>query len=406
MKILLVSGYYYPENVGAGIWVHQLSHDLTALGHEVSVLTGFPNYPDGRIFPEYRGRFFQRETVDGIPVIRTWVYATRSKNFWARVAGFGSFCLSAVIGGLAARIRADVVYAIVPPLPLGISAWVLAKAAGARLVVNVQDIYPDIAVALGVLRNRAAIHFFEWMERWIYKQAHRIVVISEGFRENLRTKGVPSNKVLVVPNWADPSAIQPGARENTFRCQHSLPGEFVVLYSGGLSHNSHLDPVLDAAHQLRAEPFRFLIVGGGVHQQALMERASVLGLRNLSFLPFQPLEHYAATLAAADATLVALHPLATFASVPSKVYKQMAAARPILAIANRRSEVARLVEESGCGIAVDPDDTAALVEALRRLAARGEETECMGDAGRAYVMEVCSRAKCVAAIEQAFATST
>ena len=405
MRILLVSAYYYPEQIGAGVWVRQLASDLKTLGHDVSVLTSFPSYPHGRIFEGYRSRFFQRETVDGIRVIRTWTYATPSKQFWARVAAFGSFCVSALIGGLAARTRTDVVYAILPPLPLGISAALLAKAAGARLAVNIQDIYPDIAVSLGVLRNRRAIRFFKSMERWVYNRAHRVVVISEGFRQNLLAKGVSAEKIAVVPNWADPDAIQPAERENAFRSRHSQPGEFVVLYSGSLSHNSYLEPVLDAARQLASEPFRFLITGEGVHKAALVDRANRLGLRNVSFLPFQPLEQYAEALAAADATLVTLHPGATFASVPSKVYKQMAAARPILAVADGRSEIARLVEESGCGLAIPPNDMFGLAAALRRLSSRREEVARMGAAGRGYITDVCSRRRCVAAIESALAVS-
>jgi colanic acid biosynthesis glycosyl transferase WcaI len=231
------------------------------------------------------------------------------------------------------------VYAILPPLPLGISAWAVARITGARLVVNIQDIYPDIAVALGMLRNVSSIRFFERMERWIYRAADRVVVISEGFRQNLLRKGVRAEKVVVVPNWADPEAIQPSIPDNAFRREHSRPGEFVVLYSGGLSHNSHLQPVLEAARRLLDEPFRFLIAGEGVHKERLMQWAHEHDLRNLTFLPFQPLERYAEALAAADATVVTLHPAATFASVPSKVYKQMAAARPIVAIAVRRSVV-------------------------------------------------------------------
>lgn len=403
MKILLIANYYYPETVGAGLWVRQLAMDLKTLGHEVSVLTSFPNYPHGRIFPGYRNRLFHRESIDGISVIRTWTYATPSKAFWARVAAFGSFCASALVGGFAARIRADVVYAILPPLPLGVSAVFLAKAAGARLVVNVQDIYPDIAVSLGVLRNRCAIRFFASLERWIYRQADRIVVVSEGFRRNLLQKGVAAGKVTVVPNWADCDAIRPQEHENTFRRQHSRPGEFVVLYSGGLSHNSHIEPVLEAARQLANEPFRFLIAGEGVQKPALMDYAARLGLESVSFLPFHPLDQYTEALAAADATLVTLHPGATFASVPSKVYKQMAAARPIVAITDSRSEIARLIEESGCGVAVPSGDVSCLTQVLRRLAARREEATKMGAAGRRYVETVCSRRRCVTAVERALA---
>src|SRR5262249_29399494 len=162
-----------------GIWVRQLALDLKAMGHTVTVLTSFPNYPSGHVFPAYRGRVFQRDVIEGISVVRVWSFTTPSKRFWPRVAAFGTFCATSILGCLASFLRADVVYAVLPPLPLGVSAWMLAKAAGARLVVNVQDIYPDIAVALGVLRNGPAIRFFKRMERWIYTRADRIVVISE-----------------------------------------------------------------------------------------------------------------------------------------------------------------------------------------------------------------------------------
>ena len=131
---------------------------------------------------------------------------------------------------------------------------------------------------------------------------------------------------------------------------------FLVVYSGGLTHNSHLDPVLEAAERLTGEPFQFLVIGEGVRKEALMRKANEKALRNVRFLPFQSLHRYAESLTGADATLVTLHPAATFASVPSKIYKQMAAARPIIAIADRRSEVARLIEESGCGVCVGPED--------------------------------------------------
>jgi colanic acid biosynthesis glycosyl transferase WcaI len=402
MKILLVSGYYHPETVGAGIWVRQLALDLKAMGHDVSVLTGFPSYPFGQIFPAYRRRWFLKETVDGIPVTRTFTYATRSRKFWPRVASFGSFCASAMLCGWMARPKADVVYAVLPPLPLGISALMLAKIARARLVVNLQDIYPDIAVATGFLQNRLAIQFFERMEKWIYRHAQRIVVISAGFERNLLAKGVPQDKIAVVPNWADPDSIVPGPRDNSFRQQHGIKDEFVVLYSGGISHNSNLEPVLHAAERLSGERFLFVIAGEGVHKEALCREVEAKKLTNVRFLPFQPLDRYPEVLAAADVTLVTLSRSATFASVPSKIYKQMAAARPVVAIADPRSELARLVEESGCGLAVKPDDSAGLVEALRRLANRGEETSRMGDAGREYLINFCSRRKCVAAIEQAF----
>ena len=400
MRIFLLSNYYSPETVGAGVWVTQLARDLKSLGHSVTVVTSFPSYPAGRIFPEYASHRHLRETIDGIDVIRTYTYGGGSHGVPAKVLGFAAFCASSALGGLAELPRADVVYAILPPLPLGVSGWLLARAARCPLVVNVQDIYPDVAIGAGLLRNARAIGALGRMEAWVYRRAARIVVISEGFRRNLLAKGVPAGKIGVVPNWADLDEIRPGARLNGFRRELGLDGEFLVLYAGSLSRNSHLDPVIDAAGLLSAEGFAFVIAGEGVHKDHLERKARRLGLANVRFLPFQPVERYAEALAAADATLVTLAPAATCASAPSKIYKQMAAARPVIAVAEAESEAGRLVGESGCGVRVPPDNAPALAQALRTAAADPAGCARMGRDGRAYIERYCSRARSVAAIER------
>lgn len=405
MRVLILSNYYYPETIGAGIWVTQLAQDLKGRGHEVTVVTSFPSYPQGRIFEGNNNRFAHRETVDGIEIIRTLTYATASKSFWARVAGFGAFCLSAATGYLRWRRRVDVVYAILPPLPLGVSAWAIAKASGARLVINVQDIYPDVAVALNFVRNPMAVAFFRGMERWIYRQADGIVVISEGFRQNLLAKRVPASKIHVVPNWADPSQIIPGPTDNAFRRKIGTNGELLVMYSGGLTHNSDLDPVLDAAAQLRGLPIRFAIIGEGVQKQVLVDKAACAGLDNVKFYPFQPIERYGEVLAAADVTLVALNSAATFASVPSKIYKQMAAARPIIAITNPGNELSRLVMDAQCGLTVPPGDSQSLANVLRQAVDQRDAFAQMGRRGRIYLERNCSRKGCVGRVEAALADS-
>ncbi|MGA3072462.1 MAG: glycosyltransferase family 4 protein [Bryobacteraceae bacterium] len=404
MRVLVLSNYYYPESVGAGIWVTQLARDLMGRGHEVTVVTSFPSYPGGELFDGHRNRFVHREMVDGVEVIRTFTHATSSKSFWARFAAFGAFCLSAAPGYLRWRRPVDVVYAILPPLPLGVSAWAIAKASGARLVVNVQDIYPDVAVALNYLTNPAAVAVFRRMERWIYGWAERIVVISEGFRDNLLGKGVASAKIDVVPNWADPDEIVPGPYDNAFRRETGTRNdELLVMYSGGLTHNADMQPVLDAAARLRGLPIRFAIVGDGVQKRTLVERAASAGLDNVKFYPFQPFARYGEVLAAADVTLVTLNSAATLASVPSKIYKQMAAARPIVAITNPGNELSSLVMDAQCGVTVPPGDSARLAkvfaDALNQRAAFAE----MGRRGRAYLERNCSRKTCVARIEAVLA---
>lgn len=400
MRILILAQYFKPESVGAAIWIHQLATDLVARGNHVTVLTAFPNYPGGVVFDGYRRQAFKREIVDGVDVVRTWIYATPSKKFWSRVLNFGSFSASSLIGGIVAVKDFDIIYAILPPLALGITAVTEAITKRAPVVVNIQDIYPHAAVAMGMLKRQSAIRFFEGMEKWIYRQADHVVVISQGFRENLINKGVPSDKVSIVPNWADPDAIRPGPKNNEFRQTLGLNGCFALVYSGGVSHNSNLEPVIHAAELLRDEPFAFVIVGEGVHKPTLERMAAEKRLNNLQFRPFQPLESYAGVLQAADLTLVTLSSQAALASVPSKIFKQMAAGRPILAITAPNNEVDRLVETARCGISVPPDDPVALADALRWARGHPDELDQMGQNGRLYLKEHHGRAQCVAEIEK------
>jgi colanic acid biosynthesis glycosyl transferase WcaI len=369
------------------------------MGHQVTVLTGFPNYPKRIIFDGYRGKIFMREQIDGVNVFRTYIYVSPNEALWSRALNFGSFCASAALGGLVVP-KPDVIYCIMPPLPLGFSAEFLGLFKCAPVVVNIQDIYPDIAIALGFLRNWLVIRFFQAMERFIYRRAEAIIVISDGFKENLLGKGVVPSKIYVVPNWADPDFLRPGPKDNSFRRQLGVGDRFTLIYSGNLSHNSNLEPVIGAAELLRDRPFAFVIVGDGVRKAQLERRAQEKQLNNVLFLPFQPLEIYPQVLTAADMNLVTLSTQAAMASVPSKVFKIMASGRPVLAITVQGNEVHRLVSEAKCGLCVSPDDPVALAEALRYAAAHQDELERMGKNGRRYLEDHFSRPKCVAQIEE------
>jgi colanic acid biosynthesis glycosyl transferase WcaI len=390
MRILILTQYFPPEKVGPAVWLKELAEDLLTAGHEVNVLTAFPNYPNGVIPPPYRHKLYQREELDGAHVFRTYIYATQSKAFWRRVADFGSFIVSSLLGGALAGPRTDVIYAILPPLPLGLTACVLGWLKSAKVVVNIQDIHPDVAVAVGVLRNRAAIRFFKWMEKWIYRHAYAIVVISEGFRQNLLAKGVLGSKIRVVSNWADPDLIRPGPADPSLR-ESWGKDKFIVVYSGGLTHNSNLECVIQALDLLQNEPFRLVIIGEGVKKHRLEEDVQVRGLDNVLFKPFGPLERYPTVLRSADMNLVTLNSSAAIASVPSKIFKMMASGRPVLAVAPPQSEIARLVKSADCGICIESGDPKDLAEALHYAYAHREEIDQMGMRGRKYLEEHFSR---------------
>jgi colanic acid biosynthesis glycosyl transferase WcaI len=400
MNILLITQYYKPESVGAGIYLSQLAEGLVAGGHAVTVLTGFPNYPEGRVFEGYRGKLFQRETIDGVYIVRTWLYATTRKNFWMRAVSFFSFTVSSLLGGLFAIKRPDVIYTILQPLTLGPVSWAIGKKTRAPVVLNIQDIHPEAAVAVGALRNPQAIHFLDWLEKWNYCHTEHTIVISESFRGNLMAKGVPAAKISVVPNWADPDFIQPGPKENEFRRSVGVGTEFLLVYSGTLSHNSNLEPVIGAADILRDEPFRFVIVGEGVRKDDLISMAEARRLSNIKFLPFQPLETYPDVLRAADINLVTLSHQAASVSVPSKIYKQMAAGRPVLAITAEDNELGRMIKTADCGLLVPPDNPRALADALCKAAAHPDELVRMGQNARTYLEQEHSKERCVDQIEK------
>ncbi len=400
MRILLLTQYYAPESVGPAIWLQELATELASRNHEITVLTAFPNHPEGRIFREYRGHFHQREMIDGIPVVRCWLHATPSKKFWSRAVSFATFTGSSLAIGLLLSEYFDVIYTILQPLTLGITARLLGIKTRSKVVLNIQDIHPYAAIALGVLRNPIAIRSLQILEKWNYQKADHIVVISDGFKENLIAKGVLRNKVTTISNWADPAFISPGVKQNDFRTELGVDREFTLIYSGGLTHNSNLEPVIDAAELLRDEPFVFVIVGEGVKKRSLQHLAEDRQLENVRFRPFVPLKSYPDVLRAADMNLVTLSSQATYTSVPSKVFKQMASGRPILAITAEGNELDRLAKSASFGLRVPPDDPACLAEVLRWANKHPVELEEMGANGRRYLERYYSRSHCVEQLDQ------
>jgi colanic acid biosynthesis glycosyl transferase WcaI len=400
MRILFMAQHYAPEEVSGAALATELAMDLVKRGHRVEFVTCAPNYPLGRVFPGYRNRLCQTERLDGVRVVRTWSYISPRKTFWPRILNYGTFSATALYGGLRAG-KPDVIMSYSPPLPLGLAAWLLSCLWRVPWVLRVEDLYPDAAIAGGVLRNRAAIKFLFALERFLYVQATHISLICEGFRRNLLEKRVPAEKLSVTPVWADPGAIRPLARQNSFRAEHGLDGHFVVMYAGNLGHNSCLEDVLMAAGRLRGETqIRFVIVGEGVKKDRLQRLAQQEALGNVFFLPFQPREALPEMLAAADVSLVTLSRNSSNTSLPSKTFSIMASGRPVVSVTPEDSEIARLVQETDCGINVSPETPDLLAEtilALQRDSARLTE---MGQNGRRRLETEFSRQQCVNMYEE------
>lgn len=400
MHILFMAQCYAPEDVSAAIMITELATDLAKRGHRVSMITGAPSYPHGRVFKGYRNRLCSSEMLDGVRVIRTWSYISPSKKTGPRLLHYGTYSATAFYGGLVAG-RPDVLVSFSPPLPLGLSAWLLSLLWRVPWVLQLEDLYPDAAVAAGVLTGKTLINFFLAVERFLYRNAHRISLISENFRRTLLTKDVPDSKMEVIPIWADPNEVQPLPRQNAFRRRHGLEDKFVVMYAGNIGLTSCLEDLLGAAETMQNHTdVQFVIVGEGVKKQMLEAEAGSRLLRNILFLPYQPREMFPEMLAAADIGLVTLNPEAMLSSLPSKIFTVMASARPVLTVCPPESELADIVREAGCGRNVPPGSPEKLADVITELKSMEFALGQMGQNGRVYFEKFHTRDRCIGAYER------
>jgi colanic acid biosynthesis glycosyl transferase WcaI len=382
MKILIHTMYYLPDFGSAPVLMDELARALAAAGHEVEVVTTLPR----RRGREFRGLFYSRRVEGGVTVKRLWTNSAARPL--ARLLAWNIYTAGALINLLAAR-RADVLFLRTPPLQLGVPALFAKVLRGSKVLVNVQDIHPDLAIESGILKNPAGVRFAKALERWVYGLADGIAVISDGFARNLRRKGVPAGKLAVLPNWVDTGFLQPGPKDNPVARRAGLDRRFVVMYSGtiSISSNRALERALDAAALLRGDrDILFVLVGEGLKKGSLQAKAAALGLANAVFLPFVPYPELPSLLASSDILLVPLDRDKSELSVPSKLYTFMAAGRPILGLASPDSEVAVMLRDHDCGLAASPDDPAEIAAAVRALKSDPERRRALGANAREYVV--------------------
>ncbi len=388
MTIHIHTMYFLPEMGSAPILMNELAADLAGRGRDVEVVTTLPRPPHNR---GYAGRLYARETRNGFKVRR---YPT---NFTAhpigRLIAWSVYTMATWIH-LARVKRGDVVFLRLPPLQLGVTGILARRLRGARVILNVQDIHPDLSIESGLLRNRFFIAAAQAFEKWIYRHTDEILVISEGFKRNLAGKGVPERKIRILPNWVDTDVLKPRPKDNPVARRFGLEDKFVLMYSGTISISSSttLERILEAAARLGDDPaVRVVIVGEGLKKPDLTAKAARLGLSNVVFIPFQPYADLPDLLGAADVLLVPLDKEKSLLSVPSKLYNFMAAGRPIFGLAVPDSEVFQIIAATRCGICAPPDDPGAIAAAVRRLKDDAAGREAMGRNGRAYAEAEVSR---------------
>jgi colanic acid biosynthesis glycosyl transferase WcaI len=386
MRILLLSTYFQPESASNGILMTLLSEELTRQGHQVTVITGMPHYDNNCVLPAYRRRLWARERRGAIRVNRVYLYVpTKKTQVLGRLLNYLSFNVTSLVAGLLVG-KHDILLVPSPPLTNGITGWLLSRYYGIPFIYNVQDIYPDVAVRLGILKNQRLIRLFERMELLVYGKTTAISVISDGFARNLQRKGVPDAKLKVIPNFIDDTFVKPLPRCNSFSEEHDLDNRFVALFAGNIGLSQGMDAVIDAAALLQHVPqILFVIVGNGASRQGLMQRAEQLGLSNALFLPFQPYERIPEMYATADVCLIPLRRGLTEDSVPSKLFSIMGAGRPVIAALDRESDTFRVIDQASCGVCTSPEDPQELADAILALFNNPDLAAEMGECGRAYV---------------------
>jgi putative colanic acid biosynthesis glycosyltransferase WcaI len=396
VKILLHTMYYLPDFGSAPILMDELARYLAGAGHEVEVVTTLPRQRSA----EFRGLAYTRRAAGNLAVKRFWTNATPRPL--GRLLAWNIYTAGALLNLFSLR-RGGVLFLRTPPLQLGLPAFFAKALRGARVLVNVQDIHPDLAIESGILTNPAGVRFAKALERWVYGLADRIAVISDGFARNLRAKGVPEGKLAVLPNWVDTDFLRPLPKDNPVSRRLGLQDKFVVMYSGtvSISSNLALGRVLEAAKLLAGErEILFVIVGEGLEKVALRAKADALGLKNAAFLPFQPYADLPALLASSDVLLVPLDRDKSRLSVPSKLCTCMAAGRPILGLATPDSEVAAVLRATDSGPAVPPDDAAAVAAAVLELKRSPERRREQGGNAREHVVRHFAKDKVLRAYEE------
>lgn len=407
-NILFLSYFFTPDSLSTAVLMSQLAQDLQAKGHNVTVLTTTPHYnlEDEALAKQPLrkkwGMQVQESTLDGMRVLHVQV-APKGSKIWLRLFDYLRYHGLGTIVGATSIKKPDVMFVPSPPLTMGIHAWLLRLIHRRPFVYNVQEIYPDVAVKLGVITNKRVIKVLEWMEMFIYKRSRRVSVISEWFKEVLVRKGVDPERVVVIPNFVDVDFVSPMDKRNPFSEKYGLTETFNVLYAGNLGLTQDWESLLSAAETVTDLPdMKIVIVGGGAKRNWLDEQITARQLDNVLLLPYQPREWIPFNYATADLCIIPMKAGMTIDTFPSKIYTIMAAARPALVSADPNSELKHVIENGDCGWVATPDDVNDLADKIRVAYDNRDDGVAKGERGRAYVVANHSRAAVVEKYHQLF----
>lgn len=403
MNLLILSTDFPPEVGSAPHLFYELAREFVENGHTVTFLTGFPRYYVNRMPEKYKRGFLLREHIDGIDVLRLRLPSVPRNILLLRGVDHFVPSLIFLMAAWLIRGRIDAILVYSPPLSLGLTALFLRRLKGSPAVLNVQDLFPQNAIDLGLLSNATLIRAFRAMESFLYRKLDRITVHSEGNKDHVVSMGASAEKVTVIPNWVDMSFFKAYGMGKNLREDWDINGQFVVSFAGIIGYSQDLDVIIESARKLQKyRNITFLLIGDGVEKERLQERASALGLDNVRFLPMQPREIYPSILRISDICLVTLNGNVTTPVVPSKLLSIMAAGKPVLATLPAHGDAPRIIDDARCGYSYHAGDSGGLTQGLLELYRNPFLRRQFGENGRKYAGEHFTLDACAGRYEELF----
>lgn len=404
LRLVVLCPHFAPDLAPTGVVMTRIVSELAARGHELHVVTSLPWYRNHAIEPGWGGRLWRTEKTEWGSIIRVHPFPGKSKsNLLRRALGFIAFSYAVGIRSVHADglpFKVDGVLAMSPPLTLGLTGWFTKIIRRAPLVFNIQDVFPDAAIQTGAISNKKIIAAAKWLERMSYQRSDAVVLLSQDLRANIANKIDKKfhQRLHVIPNFVDTHAITPQDRMTAYRSELGIGDQLVVMYAGNVGFSQSLNLAVDAAAKF--PDIAFVINGDGAARKKLEQDCA--RLTNVYFGDYQPIERLSEVLATGDIHVVPLRAGLASVSVPSKSYSILAAGRPMLAAIDPGTEIPNMLRQSGAGVAVEPDNSTAFIEALSQLVSRREQLHEMGSRGRTWVETHASPASVAAQYEAIF----
>ncbi|HHQ4603064.1 MAG: glycosyltransferase family 4 protein [Shewanella sp.] len=364
MKILIVTQWFDPEPTFKGLL---FAKTLVDNGHQVEVITGFPNYPGGKVYDGYKINAYQKELIDGVVVHRVPLYPSHDGSAFKRIFNYISFAASSLLCGLFKVSKPDVIYSYHPPLTTSLAALFIGMFRRVPFITDIQDLWPDTLAATGMLTNSKALAIVDKVCHFVYRRAAKIVVLSPGFKKRLVAKGIPDSKIEIIYNWCDESALI-----HSRATQLSLPAndKLNIVFAGNLGFAQGLPAIVEAAHLLsqRNVSANIVLIGDGVAKAAAQQQVAELQLDNIFFLPRVTMQEVGTLLKAADALLVHLTDDELFSiTIPSRTQAYLAVGKPI--VMGVDGDAAKLIENAQAGVCCKANSAQSLANAVEQLVA-------------------------------------